>query len=336
VSRSSFVCLRFLPLCTLIILAYVVTSRAPTSRLRVNFLPSFLAGLENSCMAFASGENVVVMVKTGASEAAEKVPAQMATTLRCAKHVLHFSDLEQDIGQYHLHDALDNVPASFVENNPEFDLYKKQKALWRDKGDISELRGAKDPESPHKLAAWTLDKYKFLYVLEKTWVQKPDMDWYVLIDADSYIFWPTLLTWLSTMDPTKKSYFGSGVFIGEDLFAHGGSGIVMSRAAVYEIVVAHQGTAARWDLDMRAKCCGDLVLGLAFKEFGIELQNARPFMSGETPSTLPFGPGTPEYMCTPALTMHHLTPADMRELVEFERRRLRDSVCDLPLGRKEL
>ena len=55
------------------------------------------------------------MVKTGASEAVEKVPTQMATTLRCAKHVLHFSNLEQDIGQYHLHDALDNFPASLVE-----------------------------------------------------------------------------------------------------------------------------------------------------------------------------------------------------------------------------
>jgi Fringe-like len=287
-------------------------------------------------MTFGSGENVVVMVKTGASEAAEKVPAQMATSLRCAKHVLHFSDLEQDIGKYHLYDALDNVPASLVDNNPEFGLYRKQKALWRDKGDISELQGAKDPESPDKLAAWTLDKYKFLHVLEKTWTQKPGMDWYVLIDADSYIFWPTLLSWLSTMDPAKKSYFGSGVTIGEDSFAHGGSGIVMSRAAVYKVVVAHQGTAARWDPDIRAKCCGDLVLGLVFKEFGIELQNARPFMSGETPWSLPFGPGTPEYMCTPVLTMHHLNPADMRELVEFERRRLIGSVSELHLGQKEL
>lgn len=268
------------------------------------------------------------MVKTGASEAIQKVPAQMETTLRCAKHVLHFSDLEQDLGPYHMHDALDTVSASAVANNPDFDFYYQQQELWQDKRDISELKGVKNPESPDQLAAWTLDKYKFLHVLEKTWALKPDLDWYVLIDADSYIFWSNLLEWLGTMDPAKRSYFGSEVNIAGERFAHGGSGIVMSRAAVYQLVIANQGTAERWDPNIRARCCGDLVLGMAFKEYGIELQDTWPLMSGEKPSSMPFGPGTPEYMCSPALTMHHLSPADMRELAEFEQRRLKSSVGD--------
>jgi hypothetical protein len=70
----------------------------------------------------------------------------------------------------------------------------------------------------------------------------------------------------------------------------------MSRAAVYDIVVTHRGTAARWDSNIRERCCGDLVLSLAFKEYGIELQDVWPLMSGETPSSMPFGPGTREYM----------------------------------------
>lgn len=45
-------------------------------------------------------------VKTGATEAAAKVPTQMQTALRCVKNVFLFSDLEQDIGEYHLYDAL--------------------------------------------------------------------------------------------------------------------------------------------------------------------------------------------------------------------------------------
>ena len=42
----------------------------------------------------------MVAVKTGATEALEKIPALMQTSLRCAKTVLFFSDLEQDIGSY--------------------------------------------------------------------------------------------------------------------------------------------------------------------------------------------------------------------------------------------
>jgi len=100
----------------------------------------------------------------------------------------------------------------------------------------------------------------------------------------------------------------------------------MSRAAVHDIVVTHRGTAARWDSNIRGRCCGDLVLSLAFNEYGIELQDVWLLMSGETPSSMPFGPGTPEYMCSPVLSMHHLTPTDMRELAEFEQRRPRSSV----------
>jgi hypothetical protein len=75
--------------------------------------------------------------------------------------------------------------------------------------------------------------------LEKTWVLKPDMDWYVIIDADSYIFWPNTALWLGTMDPNLKFYFGSAVDVAGERFAHGGSGIVMSRVAVYDIVITN-------------------------------------------------------------------------------------------------
>jgi len=60
----------------------------------------------DSCPASTSAQRIVVSIKTGATEAAVKIPTQMQTTLRCVKNVFLFSDLEQDIGEYHLHDAL--------------------------------------------------------------------------------------------------------------------------------------------------------------------------------------------------------------------------------------
>ena len=101
--------------------------------------------------------------------------------------------------------------------------------------------------------------------------------------------------WLDTLDLAKKSYFGSEVNISSTRFAYGRSGIVLSKAIIYEIAVTYNRTAAAWDLKTRERCCGDLVLSLVLKEHGTELQDVWPLMSGETPSTMPFGLGTLEY-----------------------------------------
>jgi hypothetical protein len=64
---------------------------------------------------------------------------------------------------------MDSVAASIISNNPDFNFYRKQKVLWQEKGDVSALRKAKSVEDSSKSAVWTLDKYKFLYVMEKSW-----------------------------------------------------------------------------------------------------------------------------------------------------------------------
>ena len=72
-----------------------------------------------------------------------------------------------------------------------------------------------------------------------------------------------MVRWLDTLNPKKKSYFGSEAKIAGARFAHRGSGIILSRAVMYEIAVIHNGTAAAWDLETRERCCGDLMLSLA-------------------------------------------------------------------------
>ncbi|TVY47678.1 hypothetical protein LOCC1_G002888 [Lachnellula occidentalis] len=274
------------------------------------------------------------MARTGASEAALRVPALMDTSLRCAKHVYLYSDLDQDVGPYHVTDALDNVAQDVVANNSEFEFYHKQLELWKNKGDLSELQGLKStPKDPAlaewtsshyntDLAAWQLDKYKFFHVLEKTWAAKPDMDWYVMIDSDTYVVWPTLLRWLETLDPSQKSYHGCGLWMDEHWFAHGGAGIVLSRAMMETLV--YNNTAARWDPKMEKYCCGDFVLAVALKaDYGVELQQAFPMFSQERWSTVPLG--NENFWCRPAITFHHLTPAEMKEIADFEDNRLNTS-----------
>ena len=178
-----------------IVLGYFLFSPRHDTKLQTSIASTPITNSE-SCPVSPSAENVVVSIKTGASEAADKIPALMQTSLRCVKNTFIFSDLEQDIGDYHLYDALDTVSASIVNTNSDFEFYQKQRELWRSKQNLDALKDAKNPKDPAgKPAAWILDKYKFIHVLEKTWALKPDMDWYILIDADTYIVWSNLLIW---------------------------------------------------------------------------------------------------------------------------------------------
>ena len=205
---------------TIVLVAYFFLSRhenRPTASFPT--VPDKSHSNSKFCDSLPPGDKIVIAVKTGATEAAEKIPGQMQTMLRCAKNTIIFSDLEQDVGEYHLYDSLDNVSSSVVESNVDFEFYRKQSQLWKDKHSIDAAKGAKNPEKPTDLAAWTLDKYKNIHIVEKTWAMKPNMDWYLFIDADTYVLWPNMLNWLAGMDPNKKFYSGSEVSISGTRFA---------------------------------------------------------------------------------------------------------------------
>ena len=267
------------------------------------------------CHAFPDSGNIAIAVKTGATEAAEKVPMLMLTTLRCAKNVMIFSDLEQKVAGYQLHDALADIPRSAMQGNSDFDFYWKLREAQKYGQVETMLKGLRDPRITHDLAAWTLDKYKFLHVLENLYAQYPDKDWYLIIEADTYVVWPNLLSWLHQLDHSTKLYLGSPAVVRDVQFAHGGSGILLSRAAMYDFAVVNEGSAARWDKPMHEECCGDLIVGTLLKNSGIALKPSWPTINGEKPITLPFGP---THWCQPVVTMHHVQPPEMNQLSNFE------------------
>jgi hypothetical protein len=274
---------------------------------------------DSRCKKFPDPGNIAIAVKTGATEAAEKIPTQMLTSLSCAQNVMIFSDLEQSIAGYQLHDALDTILRSDIRANPDFDFYFKLKEAAR-LGQIEKMKGTRDPRQSGDLAAWTLDKYKQLHILEKLYAKHPDKQWYLLIDADTYLVWSNLLIWLRKLgNPSKKMYLGSPARFGNIRFAHGGSGILMSHATMYDFAVTHNGTAMKWDRIMERQCCGDLVMGLIFKKSDIILKPAWPTINGENRMTLPFGEDT---WCQPVVTMHHVDSNEMDQMMNFEESRI--------------
>jgi len=282
-----------------------------------------IAKSQEICDEKSQLQRVVITVKTGATEAHKRIPIQLQTSLRCAPNLFIFSDMEDDIGNVHIYDALEGIPDSVKENNSDFDLYRKQKVL-NDPVKIATILGnMKDPRRPEDLAAWTLDKYKNLHIVEKTWNMKPDMDWYMHIDADTYVSWPTLMLWLEKLDPSQKSFIGSLSFVIENAFAHGGSGILLSREATRDFIDTHNGSVASWNDKIHDNCCGDYVLALALKDLDMNVKNANPTVNGDPPAVIPF---SLDRWCQPLVTMHHVAPAEAQMLHEFEARRKDKSV----------
>ncbi|KAG4431313.1 hypothetical protein IFR05_013210 [Cadophora sp. M221] len=272
------------------------------------------------CSNLTDFDRIVVTVKTGATEAAEKVPVQLRTSLRCVPiaNILWFSDMNQDIGVHKLHDALDTIEPAVKDGNPDFDLYRKQQELQDPVLIASQLRGMRDPRDSKNLAAWQLDKYKNIHIVEKSWALKPEMDWYLHIDADTYLIWSSLLSWLPRLDPTKRSFIGSKAYDGKQAFAHGGSGLLLSKEVSHDLVVVHNGTAARWDSRMDSIYYGDSLLARALQEYGVSVTNSFPMFNGETPSTLWFHAGV---WCMPIVTLHHISASESEQLKAFEEKR---------------
>jgi hypothetical protein len=285
---------------------------------QTNLIPGALAVRDSRCEAFPDPGNMLMIIKSGATEIYEKLPTQLLTTLGCSRQFLIFSDLEEQMGQYHIQDALVDFNGSMKNDHPDFKLYQKQQQYQRDGQDIATLK-------KYGREAWTLDKYKFLHLVVKTWHQRPNIDWYVFIEADTYVVWSNLVLWLQRLSPADKLYLGSASWLGPQVFAHGGSGYVLSGKLLQQFVDGKPGLASQYDDVFPNYCCGDAVLAQILKhELDIEVQNYWPQLNGEKPSTMAFGS---VLWCQPVITMHHITPRERSAIFEFEQSRRSQTVC---------
>ncbi|CAG9999478.1 unnamed protein product, partial [Clonostachys byssicola] len=264
--------------------------------------------VSSQCKDFPDTEGIVVVMKTGATESYSKIPTQLLTSLQCIPNVLLFSDLNQQIGEHKLHDVLDRVDETIRKTHKEFKLYDAQRNCH-----VSQQQCTLGLEG-----AWDLDKYKFLNMVERAWEHKPNMDWYVFAEADTYIVWPNLVHWLRERAPEGDVYVGSAAMAGGKAFAHGGSGYVMSGQLIRKMVEGNPDLAAKYDEQAPKNCCGDYLVALAAEEVGTRMKQAHPMFNGEKPSTFPYGLG---HWCEPLLTMHHMSPEEVSRMWQFEQRR---------------
>lgn len=280
-----------------------------------------------ACAPFTAGvmDDVTVVVKMGSGEAANALPAYMARPGRCKQDLLFFSDRKAEYGGFDIVDALANLRPEYRYNNPDFDIYDRiqQAPLVEEKTQDG----------------WRLDKYKFLPMMELTWRLRPNSDWFVFVELDTYMNWDNLYRFLSHFDPKTAYYFGSPVWPRKKtVFAHGGSGFVLSRAALDKLMARgrmfaenhHSPGTHLFGKDVTKECCGDEVLAKVLKENGVSLRGYWPMFNGEKPTTVRFNW---EQWCEAVISLHHMRADELAHLEGWETSRQRSAA---PLTFEEL
>ncbi|KAJ5948673.1 hypothetical protein N7454_001980 [Penicillium verhagenii] len=273
-----------------------------------------------TCRPLPGIEDILVILKTGITEAQEKVPVHIRSTLRCIPNKLIVSDYEEDIDGLRTHDVFRNSSWSVLEN-ADFALYNRAKNSGR-----AGLTGEDTVKVANSAAGmmgnpgWKLDKWKFLPMAVEARNYQPSAKWYVILEADTYPIWHTLVGWLSKLDSNQRLYLGNQMQIGEDVFAHGGSGIVLSHAAMHALADEYEENMDDWHFKTDKHWAGDCILGMALKAINIPLTWSWPHVTGQSvweQDAINEAYGRTQW-CYPPFTFHHMTPTDIEMMFRFD------------------
>lgn len=270
-------------------------------------------------------DDVLVVLKTGANEAREKLPAHFDATLRCVPHYVVYSDMEETIEGHQVHNVLDEVNPTILEQYPDFEYYRQlqehgmegfsaaQLAEW---ASVGNTRSGKD--SP----GWRLDKWKFLPMADKALRHRPQAKWYIFVEADTFVIWRNIAKWLAHFDASKPYYMGLQMRIGEIVFGYGGAGVVLSNPALTKLVEHRNASLTFYDEFTAGHWAGDCIMGKALQDAGVDLFWSWPTIISENPLAMDFedafGGNARKLWCHYAVTYHHLSTREVLQLADFE------------------
>ena len=88
-------------------------------------------------------KDVQIVVKTWGSEPRDRLKYQLATILSKVpeENVLIFSDLEEEVGSYHVYDVYADISEKERAEYPEFELYDRQQQYKQQGNDTRDLKG---------------------------------------------------------------------------------------------------------------------------------------------------------------------------------------------------
>jgi hypothetical protein len=259
-------------------------------------------------------EDIQVVLKTGAGER-NKTKAHLSTVTSCINNLLIVSDHEDQIGDHHVTDILAELPASYAENNTDFQAYLDHKKAHGEGDNVDYSQG------------WKLDRFKFLPMVDKAYETNPKAKWYVFLESDIYIIWDTLFRLLDQLNPDELHYMGAPAPASKSRdsnIAYGGAGFVLSQGLMKKLLPAKpsggfERLGDRYQEKVKNDCCGDSVLAYAIlNQTESRLEALYPTFSGEDLKQIKVNK---DRWCVPLLTLHRVAPEEIEKLWRWERTR---------------
>ncbi|KAK9464241.1 hypothetical protein V1512DRAFT_268792 [Lipomyces arxii] len=266
--------------------------------------------------SYTSGtENVFLMIKTGATALWERFPVHVWATLPQMRHFALYSDSPDKVAGIPVIDIIAKTSAD-LRASDELKVYLQQSSLVKDHSNIELYDGKADIQG-----AWDLDRFKNMPMIAHAYKTMPDAEWYIFMDADTYILWPNMMRWLKTLNSSDILYMGAVAYLDGEPFAHGGSGVVMSGGLIRHTFGAEPDLQFQYEEFARSHCCGDLTVSHAFLDRDIHILSGGeyPYVSwriqGEPPTAVRFNK---DNWCAEIATFHHINAHDIERLYNFE------------------
>ena len=222
----------------------------------------------------------VAMLKTGSSVMSARLPNLLSDYLRHVPNLLVVSNLSApppEPGRPAVLDVLHGPAAQAIAEVDVNAVAMATRALVEQaQASAPPLPSPPLPSPPPEAeVGWDADRRKNIPTYVATWARFPGRDWYIMVDDDTWVNLPNLAALLAPLNASEPLYLGNpyvlsgrgcaGLRLGAVLFAHGGSGIILSRAAV-ELLVPQAPTCMR---EFGECWAGDGMLGLCLHSIGI-------------------------------------------------------------------
>ncbi len=217
-----------------------------------------------------SADDVLLIVKTGSTSMWKRLLVHLTTTLSPDRiplaNTVVYSDSPETIGNFHIVDALANITKT-TKSLPDFAVYRQMPGYAAHNVYV-EAAGV-DGDNYGPPGGWIVDKYKFIPLVQHAGTNWPEAKWYIYMEDDAYLFLPSVLDYLSGFDWRRPHYLGSFAAKSDVVFAHGGAGFALSRAAWEQSFGRNPSMSEDYERYTADHCCGDQVLGHALNKYGV-------------------------------------------------------------------
>ncbi|KAJ8327021.1 hypothetical protein QVD99_005110 [Batrachochytrium dendrobatidis] len=267
-------------------------------------------------------DKIAVVIKTGRDVALTRTPIQLLTFVEPIKNAIIIAEAGGvNVGRYDVVDVYTGLYKSLNESDPLEALLQAPKQATPAKNTKPTAQSDSVVPDQNSLG-WKADAHKNLPGFRALYNKFPNAEWFVMLDDDTYMFFDNLLNMVSDLDPEKPYYIGArNMFIGCDgvkkwgdgpAFGHGGSGIVLSRAAIRTMVSNLDACIVRY------KTCwaGDVRTALCLRDQNILLKDPKGFHISPPNDAFWF----PKETCLRPITFHHLLVNQIQKLSDMERR----------------